>query len=39
MLLKDTKKWKTIYALWRKLENVEKKGYGNSSTDGTIDLE
>ena len=39
MLLKDTKKWETSYALWKKLEMAKKKGNGNSSTDGTIDLE
>jgi hypothetical protein len=39
MLLKDTKKWKTSYALWRNLENAKKNVNGNSSTDGTINLE
>jgi hypothetical protein len=37
-LLKDTKKWETSYTLSRKLEDVNKKGNGNSSIDGTIDL-
>jgi hypothetical protein len=39
MLLKDTKKWKTSYVFWRKLENAKKKGNYNSSMDGTIDHE
>ncbi|KAK1680162.1 hypothetical protein QYE76_041010 [Lolium multiflorum] len=40
MLLKDAKKWETSYVLWRKRENVIKKGNvnGNSSMNGTIDL-
>jgi hypothetical protein len=38
-LLKDTKKWETSYALWRKLENMKKGNVkDNSSTDGIIDL-
>jgi hypothetical protein len=38
MLLKDTKNWETSYVLWTQLENAKKKGNGNSSTDGTINL-
>ncbi|KAK1602620.1 hypothetical protein QYE76_007974 [Lolium multiflorum] len=36
MLLKDTKKWETSYAILRKLERAKNKGNGNSSTDEAI---